>query len=154
MRKKIGTRIGQRGTAVVEISLLIPWIFLLFAGVLDFGFYGYALIATQNAARAAALVTSAFPDAAADDEAACIFVLGEMAALPNAKSVTRPCPTSERQITDTKPVAVDASAVTGADGEPASQVTVVYRTIPLVPLPFMTGRMTITRVVVMRIGEG
>src|SRR5438128_767679 len=44
----------QDGHAVIEIALLAPWIFFLFAGTLDMGFYLSALIATQNAARVAA----------------------------------------------------------------------------------------------------
>lgn len=41
----------NRGHAVIEVALLSPWIFFLFVGTLDMGFYTHALIATQNAAR-------------------------------------------------------------------------------------------------------
>ena len=37
---------------------MAPWIFFLFMGTLDFGFYAYAIIATQNAARVAVMQTS------------------------------------------------------------------------------------------------
>jgi len=39
----------KRGHGVMEATLLVPWILLLFAGTADFGAYGYALIHTQNA---------------------------------------------------------------------------------------------------------
>src|SRR5947207_14797502 len=48
----------ERGHAVIEVSLMAPWIFFLFMGTLDFGFYSYAIIATQNAARVAVMQTS------------------------------------------------------------------------------------------------
>ncbi len=41
----------QRGGSLVEVALLAPWIFFLFVGIFDFGFYAYAAICTQNAAR-------------------------------------------------------------------------------------------------------
>jgi Flp pilus assembly protein TadG len=49
----------ERGTAAVEVALLLPWIVVSFMAVLDFGFSAYALIATQNAARVAATWGSA-----------------------------------------------------------------------------------------------
>src|SRR6185312_11190459 len=50
---------SERGTAAVEVALLLPWIVVSFMAVLDFGFAAYALIATQNAARIAATWGSA-----------------------------------------------------------------------------------------------
>lgn len=138
---------------MIEISLLAPWIFLLFAGVFDFGFYAYALVATQNAARVAALYTASDRDAAGDDTTACYYALSELKSLPNAKTLAPPCPTSPGAITDAFPVAVNAERIVGVDGELASQVTVTYRTVPLIPLPWMTGRLTITRTVEIRIKE-
>ena len=45
----------QKGSALVEMAFMMPWIAFLFVGIFDFGFYSYAAIATQNAARAVAL---------------------------------------------------------------------------------------------------
>jgi hypothetical protein len=56
----------DRGHAVVEISLLAPWILFLFVGTLDLGFYSYALICTQKAARVAVTHTSSRSATAAD----------------------------------------------------------------------------------------
>ncbi len=46
------------GNSIIELTFMMPWLLFLFVGVFDFGFYAYALIATQNAARAAAVHNS------------------------------------------------------------------------------------------------
>ncbi|HEY3376701.1 MAG TPA: TadE family protein, partial [Armatimonadota bacterium] len=48
----------RRGQAMVEVTLMAPWIVFLFIGIFDFGFYAYAAICTQNAARAVALASA------------------------------------------------------------------------------------------------
>src|SRR5260370_41507229 len=58
-------RQGQRGNAIIEASLLAPWMLFLFVGVLDLGFYTHAAIATENAARVAAQYGAARAGAAA-----------------------------------------------------------------------------------------
>lgn len=68
----------RSGNALVEVTLLAPWIFFLFVGVLDFGFYAYSFISTENAARAAALYTSQSKTAASDQADACTLVLAEL----------------------------------------------------------------------------
>jgi Flp pilus assembly protein TadG len=35
---------GTRGHAMVEVALMLPWILLLFVGIVEFGFYTYAAI--------------------------------------------------------------------------------------------------------------
>src|SRR3954451_1065728 len=105
-----GRRLGwrdRRGHAVVETALLSPWIFLLFAGTFDFGMYGYALISTQNAARAAAVYTSTSTVTAGNSDRACQYALAEMTSIPNIQGVTT-C--------SALPLIVTASAVTGVDG--------------------------------------
>ena len=42
---------SESGNSVVEVALMAPWIFFLFVGVFDFGFYAYAGICMENAAR-------------------------------------------------------------------------------------------------------
>ena len=56
----------ERGNAVIEVSLLAPWIFFLLVGILDLGFYSYAAIATENAARVAAQYAAAGPSTAGE----------------------------------------------------------------------------------------
>lgn len=135
-------RIGQSGHAVIEVALISPWIFVLFAGALNLGFYFYALICTENAARVAAAYTSSNSLYAADASGACQAALGELNQLPNAGNVSA-CATL--------PVIVTATAVTGADGAPASSVSVTYQTVPLIPIPALTSQLTMTRTVQMRL---
>lgn len=138
-------RRGQNGNAIVETALMAPWIFLLFMGVLDFGFYAYAAISTQHAARVAALYTSSSSTNAADSTTACAYVLKDLNDLPNMAGGVTTCGPAPN------PVQVTATSVTGVDGSPASQVSVTYQTIPLIPIPGLMGQMTITRTAQMRV---
>ncbi len=141
------TRRNKRsGSAIVEATLLVPWFFLMFAGVLDFGFYAYSLIATQNAARVAALYTSSSESAIADAATACEYVRREMSSLPNTRTLTN-C--------SALPLKLELNEVTeGAPPHKVSQVTVTYQTVQLFPIPGMTGRLTAVRRVSMRLKAG
>jgi len=141
-RVQTGKNRGMRGHAVIEVSLMMPWIFVLVAGAFDAGYYANALIATTNAARAAALYTSSNPGAATDAAGACTYALGELNTLPNVKTLTA-C--------DVAPLVVTATQVNGPDGLPASEVRIVYRTPVLVPIPGLPRQLTITRVAQMKL---
>jgi Flp pilus assembly protein TadG len=133
----------ERGSSVIEVSFLAPWIFFLFVGVLDFGFYSYAAISVQNAARAVALYTSSGPGTAADSAGGCTYAKQELGSLPGVTS---------GMACAALPLIVNAQAVTGPDGAAATQVSVTYQTLPMIPIPgMMMGQMTITRVVQMRL---
>jgi TadE-like protein len=139
---------AKRGNAVVEASLMAPWIFLLFIGVFDFGFFAYASICTQNAARVAALANAYSEGSAADNATACSLVLQEMNALPNTRSLAACTGT----LSATQPIIVQANAVIGPDGAKAAEVSVTYLSIPLFPIPgVMKGQITLTRIVRMRV---
>jgi len=128
---------GDRGHSVLEVSLLAPWIVFLFVGALDMGFYSYALICTQNAARVAVGYTSSNTAMSANSAAACQSVLGEMNSISNVRSLAS-C--------DSYPLIVTAAAVTGVDGAPASEVAVTYQTDQLIPIPgLLMGKFTVTR---------
>ena len=140
---------ARRGHAVIEMALLGPCIFFLFAGAFDMGYYVYAAIAVENAARVAALHVAASADVAADAGAAGFartYVCNELRVLPNVGSA---CPTSVVS------VSVPAQPFSGTDGDPATQVSVTYTTVPLVPIPGLNpgprGQWTFTRVVQMRL---
>jgi len=47
------------------------------------------------------------------------------------------------------PLIVTASAVSGPDGTAASEVSVTYRSNMLIPIPGLSGRLNVTRRVVM-----
>ena len=136
-------RRSEKGHAVVEVALLSPWIFFLFAGALDIGSYMNALIATQNAARVAAEYTSSHSSYSSDTSGACRYALAEMNTLPNVHGLTS-C--------DSLPLKVVASSVTGVDGAAASSVSVTYQSQILIPIPLL-GRMTVTRTVQMRMRD-
>jgi hypothetical protein len=161
---------GQSGSSIVEVALLSPWIFFLFVGILDFGFYAYAAICTQNAARAVVLATA---QPAMASVTPCGAALGEMRMLPNvgyspaatkckvvngAPAVTQATPINIC-VTDlgtgatagcNLPNAIkcaDCSANVNPLNPPSSFLAVVtYQTIPLVPIPLiLTGQMTLSR---------
>lgn len=144
------SRARQKGNAVVEMALMAPWLFLLFMGVFDFGFYAYAAISTQQAARVAALYTSSSQSNVTDSSGACRYVLSELKDLPNMTNVAT-CAANPAQITSSQPVAVVPTSVTGADSAPAAQVSVTYQTVPVFPIPGLMGQMTITRTAQMRV---
>lgn len=130
----------QRGNAVVEVALMAPWIFFLFVGVYDCGFYSFALISTQNAARQAALSAA---QASTATVTPCQAALGELNLLLNTPTSC----TTAAGVSNSAPVGVDLTNITGIDGDPAVRATVAYRTIPLIPIPgVLTGRATIQRI--------
>ena len=132
----------SRGNSVIEVTLLAPWIFLLFAGVFDMGFYACALICTENAARVAVAYTASSGASVADSVGACSYALPEMYAMSNTRNLAT-CTAS--------PLTVTATSITGADGAAASQVTVIYETMNLITIPGLRGQMTITRTVQQRV---
>jgi len=158
----------EAGNSIVEVALLSPWIFFLFVGIFDMGFYTYAAICTENAARAAATQTAASASAGLQSNlTACDGAWDELKGLPNVAGITKDC-TQLPVIVTQKTLcgsAVDTSVITtcasprvdcadcGQDTKAASsQVAVQYQSIPLVPIPgLLTGRLTITRSVEMRI---
>ena len=135
---------GNHGQSALEFALFLPFLLFLFVGAFDWGFYAWALITTQNAARAAALYTSASPSKAADSAGACTVVAAEMSAAPNVGA--NPSCTAA-------PLAVTATGIpSGPDGAPASKVSVTYTTPFLIPIPaLLTGQVAITRTVEMRV---
>jgi Flp pilus assembly protein TadG len=155
--KRFPKAMSAAGHAAVELALMSPWIFALFLGVFDFGFYAYAAIATQNAARSAAMFTSAGSSVASASTNACQYALQELRGLPNVGPNVTTCATAISGITDAQPLAVTAQFITGSgvtpDGEDASRVTVTYLTPRLFVFPGMAGRMQLTRITVMRLRE-
>jgi Flp pilus assembly protein TadG len=166
----------ESGSSIVEVALLAPWIFFLFVGIFDLGFYAYAVICTENAARAAALQTASSVGAQSN-ATACAAAWDELKGLPNVALLSKSCnalPVIVTQKTlcvqktvqpsslscDTQdvsgqanPVCADCNGSTDPNGRAASsQVAVQYQSIPLVPIPgILTGQITITRIAEMRI---
>jgi Flp pilus assembly protein TadG len=137
---------ARRGHAIVELSLMVPWIFFLFVGAFDMGFYAYSLISVQNAARVAAITTARNTGTAGSQTEACEIVYDELARLPNANEFSTTCGGA--------PLLVRAESGTETE-DPSkifSRVTVQYETVQLVPIPgLLTGKTTITRIAESRV---
>lgn len=135
---------GRRGHCIVEFALLSPWVFFLFAGALDWGFYAHGLISLQNAARVAADYTSTSSATAADATTACTIALGMLQDLPNVGSSVSSC--------SALPVKVTAVSGTGPDGAADTTVKVTYQINAVIPIPgLLSNQMTISRSVEMRV---
>jgi hypothetical protein len=135
---------------MVEFAMLMPWYAFLFAGAFDYGFYSYGLIATQNAARVAAMYCAGSASLAQNcSTPACNYALDQLRDMPNVGALTT-CTSS--------PIVVTTSMVTGSgtggspDGANAAQVTVAYTTPTLIPIPgIAAGSITIYRTATMRV---
>jgi Flp pilus assembly protein TadG len=142
---------NTRGSAIVEAALMAPWIFFLFMGVFDAGFYAYSGISTQNAARAAALA-----QAESSTTTPCAAALAEMNMLLNTSGVST-CTALPVIVTvntldgSSCPDAGDGSASANASSPFCVQASVQYQTIPLFPLPVLTGQWTFTRTAYVRL---
>lgn len=138
------SRSGERGHAVMEAALLLPWILFLFVGTFDLGFYYYSLINTENAARVAAWYTSQSTSTSTDSTTACTYALAELQIMPNVGTSVTTCSAS--------PVVLSATQVTGTDGSEAAQVTVSYTSPQLIPIPgVLPGQYTFNKTVQMRL---
>jgi Flp pilus assembly protein TadG len=123
---------------------MLPWILFLFAGAYDWGFYSYALISVQNAARVAVEYAAASATSSSDSATACQYVLAELRGEPNVGTSVTTC--------DALPVILSVSIISGPDGSPAAEVSVTYQTVRLIPIPgLLAGQVTLTRTALMRI---
>jgi hypothetical protein len=112
-------------------------------GVLDLGFYFFAAITTENAARVAAQYGAAGLSTAGDSGGACPYALQEAVTLPGLNSGMN-C--------QSLPFVVTLTSATGPDGTPASSASVTYQSIPMIPIPgLLESRLTLTRTVEMKV---
>ncbi len=151
----------RRGHAVVEVALMAPWVFLLLIAVFNFGFYAYAAISTANAARVGALYAASSRGSSTDLVITCNQAVDELRSLPNVGAGVIPAATAPTCTAG--PVTVRLDALSGnqcADYDPTAaaptecvRVSVTYQTVQLFPLPWMMGRMNLTRIVEARMKE-
>lgn len=144
-------RKGQRGGSALEMALMLPWYMFLFVGTFDWGYYAHSLISTESAARVAALYTSQSAATAANQSVACILANEELRVATNiSNSGTPTCSASPLIVTAVE--AGGANSTTSADGNLASQVSVQYTTISLIPIPLLLSKQaTFYRVIQMRL---
>jgi Flp pilus assembly protein TadG len=140
----------ERGNSIIEFAFFMPWLVFLFVGALDWGFFAYSLIASQAAARVAALYTSTSSATATDTTTVCTYALEQLRRMPNVASLSS-CG-SGTTVSPSAPVAITATSITGTDGLPAAQVSITYMTPALIPVMGSIPRqLTITRTIQMRI---
>jgi Flp pilus assembly protein TadG len=138
----------QRGHSVVEMALLAPWIFFLFMAVVDVGFYCYAAINTENAARAAALYGATNP-AVTGTGTFCNIVTSDMWMLRTVAASPFVAGCGSGSLVVTSPATPPAS-IDGVAGQTDSIVTVTFQMIPMIPVPGLTGNFTIARTATVR----
>lgn len=142
LRRNRRSRHGERGTEILEAAFVLPLLVLILIGTFDLGFYMYAFVAVENAARVAALDTSSSSATAGNVALACTDVTVELAKVPNNSTFPSGCTGA--------PLLVTAQKVAGPDGNWASIVTVTYTTNQLISIPGLSSRLSITRSVEMR----
>lgn len=146
-------RKSQRGGSALEMALMLPWYLFLFVGTFDWGYYAHALISTEAAARVAVLYTSQSASTASNQSVACILANEEMRIISNISSSSTPtCSSSPLIVTAVE--AGTGQTTLSADNSLASQVTVQYTTLSLIPIPLLLSKQaTFYRVVQMRLGS-
>ena len=175
MLRKRNKSTRERGQAFLEVTLMMPWILFLFIGVLDAGFYSYAAITTENAARVAANQIAKSPGFGPN---ACELVVPEMNWLPNVKNASTPC-ASGTTVSPGTPIGVCVGTLSNTASTPcgfqratppkdpcvqkcadccldnaatSALVAVTYHTAKMVPVPgILTNQLTLRRFVEMRI---
>jgi Flp pilus assembly protein TadG len=127
----------RSGNSIIEVTFMMPWLLFLFVGVFDFGFYAYALIATQNAARAVAIHNSISKTAATDpDGSGCQIAVFELKTAAYGRAMTG-CAAAPLQVTST---------LTQVNSIDTANVVVTYQSAVLIPIPgLLTGQLAITR---------
>jgi Flp pilus assembly protein TadG len=136
----------QRGSSVVEFAFIVPWFVFLFVGILDLGYYNYALITAQSAARTAVLYTSSSQSASADATEACEYVYDQLTSNINLSGATT--------CVSPSPISLTATAATGPDGNQASTVTIQFTSATLIPIPgLLPANIPVVRTAWMLIGR-
>ncbi len=169
--RMLKNRRDQRGSAVVEAALMAPWVFFLFVGILDSGFYTYSAIATQNAARAVA-IQSANSGGSLTALVMCQAAKNELGFLPNVVNMGN-CAASQGAVSNSVPIWVCTgnpltATASSQCGQPSRvcadctldasarsiQAVVTYRSIPLIPIPgILPVQLQLTRIAEARVIE-
>jgi Flp pilus assembly protein TadG len=137
---------SKKGSSAVEFALITPWFIFLFIGVLDLGFYNYALITAQSAARTAVLYTSSGSSASTDSTAACNYVYDQLTSNINLAGQTT--------CSGSSPISLTTAVATGPDGNSASTVQVQFMTATLIPIPLiLPAKIPVVRRASMLIGR-
>jgi microcystin-dependent protein len=113
---------------------------------LDLGFYNYALITAQSAARTAVLYTSSSTSASTDSTVACSYVYDQLTSNINLAGQTT--------CSGTSPISLATSVGTGPDGNSASTVTISFTSAIFIPIPgILPASIPVVRTAQMLIGR-
>jgi Flp pilus assembly protein TadG len=136
----------KSGSSAVEFAFLVPWFVFLFVGTLDMGYYNYALITAQSAARTAVLYTSSSLSAAGHPDQACTYVYDQLTSNINLVGATT--------CTSPSPITLTTAIRTDVDGNQASAVTIQFTSALLIPIPpILPATVPIVRTAQMIIGR-
>src|SRR5208283_3134176 len=128
---KAPARDRQTGQAVVEVTLLVPWMVFSFVAAFNFGIFAYALISTENAARSAAMYAAQSLTVAQSGSIVaqvCPYALGDLEDAPGVGAGVSTCTGS--------PVTVTVTPRTPGSGNMNTvRVSVTYNTMQMIPLP-------------------
>ncbi len=137
MQQKSMPASRRSGNSIIEVTFMMPWLLFLFVGVFDFGFYCYALIATQNAARAVAVHNSISKTAATDpDGSGCQIAISELKTAAYGRAING-C--------GGNPLKVTSTLQQDSNGNDVAKVLVEYWTPALFPMPGLNYFPSITR---------
>jgi Flp pilus assembly protein TadG len=138
--------VSKKGSSAVEFAILVPWFVFLFIGILDMGYYNYALITAQSAARTAVLFTSSSTSASTQTAAACSYVYDQLTMNINLMGATT--------CSSPSPISLTTSVGVGPDGNQASTVTIQFTSATLIPIPgLLPANVPIVRTAQMMIGR-
>ena len=142
-------RTKEKGSSAVEFAFLVPWFVFLFIGILDLGYYNYALVTAQSAARTAVLFTSSSASASTQTTQACSYVYDQLTSNINLSGATT--------CVSPSPITLSTSVGTSVDGNSAtsaSTVTVQFTSATLIPIPgILPASIPVSRTAVMLIGR-
>jgi Flp pilus assembly protein TadG len=151
-KRRSKQRSRQRGGSLVEMALMLPWYLFFFVGTYDWGFYAHALISTESAARVAAEYTSQSSTQAANQATACILANEELRTMNNVSVTGTPTCAASPLIVTAAQLGPGQANTNSADLQQASQITLQYTTVGLIPIPgLLQGSATVYRVVQMRL---
>jgi hypothetical protein len=125
----------------------VPWFVFLFVGVLDLGYFNYALITAQSAARTAVLFTSSSASASTQTvDTVCTYVYDQLTSNINLSGATT--------CSGTSPIILSTAVGAGPDGNSASTVTIQFTSATLIPIPaILPANFPVARTAQMIIGR-
>jgi Flp pilus assembly protein TadG len=148
---KTRRRARRRGTATVELAVLLPFLVVLLLGAFDFARIFYVSITLENAIHNAAL----FGSQVFDNQNQQWIGNQQYWQGPSGQLVSQAKVTAELDATNLNPALADSNinitSGTDADGNAVNIVTVSYTFTTLIPYPGVPSPVTISRTAQIRV---